>query len=215
MTAAFWLALCLAYQPDDPWTFKDEVQRDGRSILTFRTLELTDTPGTPFHKDDQPPPGAKYGTIALGPGGKVRLTVDFRQDTNMVRIGSIKDGRYRLYDRFVLGDSTHEFKKNLRIGDKDKTVSRTILLRKRGNGLAYAVRGYTEGAVVLNGKRVAALLTDCDSDGCFDGAARTASGSTSTATANSTPSPSNSPSAPSSPTAARPTCFVPAQTASA
>jgi hypothetical protein len=32
--------------------------------------------------------------------------------------------------------------RNLRIGDKDKTVSRTILLRKRGNGLAYAVRGY-------------------------------------------------------------------------
>src|SRR5438477_4820744 len=44
------------------------------------------------------------------------------------------------------------------------------MIRKRGDGLAWAVRGYTTGTVTLAGRRVAAVLTDGDADGCFDGA---------------------------------------------
>src|SRR5262249_37922796 len=43
-------------------------------------------------------------------------------------------------------------------------------LRKRGEGVAWAVRGYTTGTVTIGGKSVAAVLTDGDADGCFDGA---------------------------------------------
>src|SRR6266702_1925776 len=84
MTAAFCLALCLAFPPDDVWTFRDEAQREGRSVVTFRTVELTDAPGKPLHADDRPPPEVKHGTIALGPSGKLRLGLVFHAATNAV-----------------------------------------------------------------------------------------------------------------------------------
>lgn len=168
MTAVFCLALCLAFPPDDVWTFRDEAQREGRSMVTFRTVELTDAPGTPLHKDVRTPPGAKHGTIALGPGGKLRLALVFHAATNAVWLDADGDGRFDLAERFVLGAKPLEVAVNIPFGDK--TVPRTVLIRKRGDGLAYGVRGYAEGTVQLNGKRVAALLTDGDADGCFDGA---------------------------------------------
>jgi hypothetical protein len=53
----------------------------------------------------------------------------------------------------------------------DRTHERTLLIRKRGDGLAYAVRGYATGSLVLGGESCPAVLTDGDADGCFDGAA--------------------------------------------
>ena len=168
MTAAFWLAMCLAYPPDDVWVFHDRAQREGRSVVTFRTVELTDAPAQPLHAQDQPAPGAKYGTIALGHGGKLRLGLVFHAASNIAWLDADADGRFAVAERFMLGEQLHEVTVKAPFGDK--LATRTLLIRKRGDGVAYGVRGYTEGSVRLGGKRVAALLIDGDADGCFDGA---------------------------------------------
>lgn len=192
MIAAICLAWCLAMPPEDAWVFRDETQRAGRSVVSFRTVELTGAPGKPLDKDDQPPTGAKYGAIALGPGGKPRLGLVYHAATNAVWLDADGDGRFTPAERFVLGPKPHALTVNIPFADvgqvsapvqigqerspvlrpetASKSAARTLLIRQRGDGLAFAVQGYTEGAVRLHGKRVAALLTDGDADGCFDGA---------------------------------------------
>jgi hypothetical protein len=162
------LAWCLTVPPDDAWVFRDENQRARRSVVSFRTVELTGAPGKPLDKDDRPPAGAKHGAIAVGPGGKLRLGLVFHAATNAVWLDADGDGRFAPAERFILGPKPYAVTVNVPFGDK--TASRTLLVRKRDDGLAYAVQGYTEGSVRLNDKRVAALLTDGDADGCFDGA---------------------------------------------
>ena len=68
----FLLLLALAAPPDTGWKFVDESTHDGRSVLTFRTAELSETPGKPPHPDDALPLGAKFATLRLGPDGKQR-----------------------------------------------------------------------------------------------------------------------------------------------
>src|SRR5438046_4564519 len=124
MTAAFCLAMCLACPPDDAWVFRDEAQRDGRSVVAFRTVELTDTPAMPLHEQDRPPAGAKFGTIALGPGGRLRLGLVFHAATDTVWLDADGDGRFAPAERFVLGAKPHEVTVNLPFGEK--TARRTL-----------------------------------------------------------------------------------------
>ncbi|MBO0701125.1 MAG: hypothetical protein J2P46_22200, partial [Zavarzinella sp.] len=78
------------------------------------------------------------------------------------------DGRFATGERHTLGKDPVEVRVAFAVGEA--SVTRTVVLKRRGDGLAYAVRGYTAGSVTLGGKAYAALLTDGDADGCFDSA---------------------------------------------
>jgi len=163
------LLLAAAAPPGSDWKFVDESARGDRSVVTFRTVELADAPSRPLHPDDRPPAGARFGSVGLGPGGKHRLGVVWHHDTGALWFDADGDGRYSAAERVTLGDKPHEAKVAVPFGGGERQT-RTVMIRKRGDGLAWAVRGYTLGTVALNGKRVAAMLTDGDADGCFDGA---------------------------------------------
>ena len=170
MIALLLLAASAALPPSPgDWKFVDEPEVAGRSVLTFRTVELADGPAAPLHADDKPPPGAKFGSLGLGPGGRQRLPVVWHAATNTLWLDANGDGRFSPGERHTLGGKPLEAKVTIAFGDLGKQ-ERTVLVRKRGDGVAWAVRGYTAGTVSIGGKTVAAILTDGDADGCFDGA---------------------------------------------
>lgn len=159
-----------AAQPDPGgWKFVDEPALGGRSALTFRTAALADAPTLPLHADDKPPAGATFGSVGVGPGGRKRLGVVWHAGSSALWFDADGDGRYAATERHRLGDKPIEAKVTVPFGDQGKQ-ERTALVRKRGEGVAWAVRGYTAGTVTVGGKAVAAALTDGDADGCFDGA---------------------------------------------
>jgi hypothetical protein len=158
-----------AAAPAGDWKFVDDGSRGGRSVVTFRTVELADTPARPLDPADRPPPGAKFGAVALGPGGRHRLGVVWHAAAAALWFDADGDGRYAAAERVTLGASPHEARLSVPFGDGLRH-DRTVLVRKRADGLAWAVRGYTTGTVALNGRAVVAMLTDGDADGCFDGA---------------------------------------------
>lgn len=164
------LSLLLAMPPDtSEWRFVDEPSRDGRSMLTFRTVELAAAPATPLAKDEKPPAGSKFGSVRIGPGGERRLGVVWHAASGTLWFDADGDGRFSPAERHALGDKPIEAKVKVPVGDGPKR-EHTVLIRKRLDGVAWAVRGYTTGSVVVNGKQVAAILADGDADGCFDGA---------------------------------------------
>jgi hypothetical protein len=162
-------ALLAPAAPPGDWTFVDETTRDGRSLVTFRTVELSDTPTRPLDPADKPPAGSKFGSAGVGPGGRHRLGVVWHPVTNTLWFDADGNGRFSTAERHTLGDKPIEAKVNIPFGDGVKR-ERTVLIRKRGDGVAWAVRGYTTGTVTLRDKKVAAMLTDGDADGCFDSA---------------------------------------------
>jgi hypothetical protein len=147
----------------------DEPEIAGRSVLTFRTVELADGPTTPLHTDDKPPTGAKFGSVGLGAGGRQRLSIVWHASTNTLWFDANGDGRFSPSERHTLGGKPLEAKVSIAFGELGMQ-ERTVLIRKRGDGVAWAVRGYTAGTVSIGGKTIAAILTDGDADGCFDGA---------------------------------------------
>jgi hypothetical protein len=155
-------------QPPD-WKFVDESTRAGRSVLTFRTVDLADNPTRPLHAADKPPGGSKFGSVGLGPGGRKRLAVMWHTTTGALWFDADGDGRFAPTERYILADKPVEAKVSVPFDEK-VSHERTVLLRKRADGMAWAVRGYTSGSIVIGGKSVAAVLTDGDADGCFDGA---------------------------------------------
>jgi hypothetical protein len=165
------LALALAAPPDaGGWKFVDEARLGGRSILTFRTADLGPRPIRPLHPEDAPPPGSVFGAVPLGLRGAFRPGLVWHAATGTVWFDADGDGRYAASERHQLGPAPLAVQVNVPFAD-DRSEPRTLLIRRRGAGLAYAVRGYTTGRIVLGGKTVAAALTDGDADGCFDSAA--------------------------------------------
>ena len=156
-------------QSSPPWTFNDEVARDGRSMIVFRAVELGDVPPRPLHADDKAPAEAKFGDLRLGVGGAVRRAVVWQPDSGEIWLDADGDGRFSKTERHTLGKDALEVRIKFAIGEVP--VTRTILLKRRTAGLAYAVRGYAAGTVALKDKMYSALLADGDADGCFDGAA--------------------------------------------
>jgi hypothetical protein len=162
------LLAALAAPPDGGWKFVDEATCAGRPVVIFRTAEMSDTPARPLHRDDAAPLGANFGVVPLGPGGRHRLGLVWHAASNSVWLDADGDGRYSPAERHRLGDKPLEVKVTVPFGE-GTSEGRTLLVRRRGDGVAYAVRGYTIGSVTIGGKEVAALLTDGDADGCFDG----------------------------------------------
>jgi hypothetical protein len=169
MTPLALLVVSVAAPPGPDWKFVDESTHDGRSVVTFRTVELADSPSRPLHPDDRPPAGSRFGSAGLGPAGKHRLGIVWHADTSALWFDADGDGRYSAAERHTLGAKPLEARVSVPFGDGAKQT-RTVLIRKRGEGLAWAVRGYALGTLTLGGKPVAAMLTDGDADGCFDGA---------------------------------------------
>src|SRR4051812_48905140 len=163
------LLLTMTQTPPPAWTFKDELTRDGRPMAAFRAVELGDVPPRPLHADDKPPAGAKFGDLRLGPGGASRRLVVWHADTNALWLDADGDGRVAEAERHTPRMDPLEVRVPFPATDSKDT--RTVILKRRGDGLAAAVRGYMEGAITLGGQTYAALLTDGDADGCFDSAA--------------------------------------------
>jgi hypothetical protein len=167
MLPLVYLALGLG-APPPAWEFRDELDRDGRPMASFRTVDLGDAPPRPLHTDDKPPAGAKFGDLRLGPGGSARRMVVCHAETGSLWLDAHGDGRFASAERHTLGKTVLEVKTTFLLGDA--TVTRTLVVKRRGAGVAYAVRGYMSGSVTLGGKAYPALLTDGDADGCFDSA---------------------------------------------
>ncbi len=154
---------------DTDWRFVDEPTFAGRSVIAYRSIDLAEAPATPLHVDDRPLQNAKFGAMALGPDGKKRLGVVWHRASATVWLDADGDGRYAPGERHTLDSAPLTIPVTISFG-AGRSAERTILIRPRGDGLAYAVRGYTTGRLNLNGKAVPALLTDGDADGCFNGA---------------------------------------------
>jgi hypothetical protein len=150
------------------WEFRDELTRDGRPMAAFRTVDLGDAPPRPLNADDKPAAGSKFGDLRLGPRGATRRMVVWHADTGTLWLDADGDGRFASSERHTLGKDALEVRTTFPVGDA--SVTRTLVFKRRGDGIAYLVRGYMSGSVTLGGKAYPALLTDGDADGCFDGA---------------------------------------------
>jgi hypothetical protein len=138
-------------------------------MAAFRTVDLGETPPRPLHADDKPPAGPKFGDLRLGPGGVTRRMIVWHAQTGALWVDADGDGRFAATERHTLGKDPIEVRTTFPMGDA--TVTRTLVFKRRGDGIAYCVRGYMSGSVTLGGKTYPALLTDGDADGCLDGAA--------------------------------------------
>ena len=168
MTPLLLLAATLSGDPAARWKFVDETSHAGRSVTTYRTVELADAPAVPLHAADRPPAGAKFGAAGVGPGGRKRLAVVWHAATGTLWLDADGDGRFAAAERHALAAKPLEA--SIALPADGGSVPRTLLVRRRGDGVAWAVRGYTAGSVTVAGKPVAAMLTDGDADGGFDGA---------------------------------------------
>lgn len=163
------LLLALLFAPP-PWQFRDDSQADGRSVSPARPVELAATPARPLHPDDKPPPGSRYGSAQLGPSGAHRIPLVWHAATNTLWLDADADGRYTAAERVAL-NGVYAAAVTIPFGN-GVAPRRTLLIRRRGDGVAWAVRGYTQGPVEIAGKPVPARLTDGDADGAFDSAGR-------------------------------------------
>src|SRR5713101_542777 len=97
------LSAALSAPPGD-WTFVDEAARGGRSMVTFRTVELAATPTRSLDPADKAPAGARFGSVGVGPGGRHRFGVDWHSATGILWFDADGDGRFAEKERHVLGD---------------------------------------------------------------------------------------------------------------
>jgi hypothetical protein len=155
--------------PEPAWRFVDEAEFTGRSLLTYRALELCAQPVFTVHPDDRPPAGAVFSVLALGPGGKTRLGLVWHAASDVLWLDADGDGRFAPHERHKLGQGLLPIRVAIPFG-AGRSHDRTVLVRRRGDRLSYAVRGFTTGTVTVDGKPIAALLVDGNADGCFDGA---------------------------------------------
>jgi hypothetical protein len=161
--------------PSARWEFRDSATHAGRSIVTFRPVELTDKPVRPLHPDDRPPGKARYGVLPIGNRTDAQPSIIWIPDApggQEVWIDADGDGRFQPAERHRFDRPSLEVQLPVTIarGDKLTTHQRTILIRRKisDDGLSYAVRGYVAGRLELNGQVYDALLTDHNADGCFD-----------------------------------------------
>lgn len=168
MTPFLLMALAASAPPGD-WAFRDEAAHAGRSVLLFRTVELADKPNRPLHPSDKLPAGSRFGVLALGAGRAQRLAVVWHAGSGALWVDADADGRFAPSERHALAAGPLALKVAIPLGTATRT--RTLLIRRRGDGLAHAVRGYVTGPLTLGGQTYRAMLTDGDADGVFDGAA--------------------------------------------
>src|SRR5947208_17099354 len=104
------LLLTAVADPPGGWKFVDEASCAGRSVMTFRTVDLADAPTRPLHAEDKPPVGSKFGSVGLGPGGRKRLAVVWHAASGSLWFDADGDGRFAPAERHTLGDKPLEAK---------------------------------------------------------------------------------------------------------
>ena len=172
------LPLLFAADADVPsarWEFRDSATHAGRSMLTFRPVELADKPVRPLHPDDHPPGKPRYGVLPIGNRPAAQPSIVWIPDAPggpEVWIDADGDGQFQPAERHRFDRSSLEVQIPVTIANGHNVTrpKRTVLLRRRtsGDGLSYAVRGYVAGRLELDGQLYDALLTDHNADGCFD-----------------------------------------------
>jgi hypothetical protein len=176
MLCLLFVPIVLASQPAAAkWEFRDEAAYAGRSLLTFRAVELGDSPVSPLAEGDRPAAKAQYGLLPIGTESSEYPALVWLPEVGQVWLDGDGDGRFAAAERHALGAAPLEIPVLLSIrnaGEKPQRLKRTIILRRAADGgLRYAVRGYVAGTIRFGNKDYAALLTDGNGDGCFDSAA--------------------------------------------
>ncbi len=169
------LTLTLALPPAPPhWEFRDQAAHAGRSLLTFRAVDLVEAPVRPLKPEDRPPAGARFSLLPVGTEAGGLLLV-WLPGPGEVWLDGDGDGRFAAAERHKLGARPLEVPVLVSMrqpGGEVRRLKRTLVLRRSaGGGLRYAVRGHVAGKLCLGGQEYAALLVDGNADGCFDSAA--------------------------------------------
>jgi hypothetical protein len=162
----FFLVLTLLTAPPE-WKFVDSPMLANRSVLIYRNVELADKPTRPLHAEDVPPKGSKFGSIILGQGGRQRLAVVWHEASKTLWLDKNNNGKFEAEERHQLSEKPLELKLAIPF-DADNSATRTVLIRPRNEGVAWAVRGYTQGSISIAGKPYQVAITDGNADGCFD-----------------------------------------------
>jgi hypothetical protein len=163
----FFLVMTILAPPE--WKFVDSNLLGNRPVVTYRSVELVDKPTRPLYAMDVPPTGSKFGSIVLGQGDRLRLTLVWHESSKTLWLDQNNDGRFEPDERYQLSTKPLELKLPIRFDD-DNSATRTVLIRQRQEGIAWAVRGYTQGSISIAGKSYQAALADGNADGCFDSA---------------------------------------------
>src|SRR5262245_14611261 len=127
------LPLTLA-QPPAPasWEFRDQAAHAGRSLLTFRAVELADAPVRPLRPEARPPAPARFSLLPVGtaPGG---LALVWLPESGEVWLDADGDGRFAAAERHKLGASPLEVPALLKVrapGGAARRLRRTVVLRR-------------------------------------------------------------------------------------
>jgi len=166
-TFLYLLAQLVSADAPDVWNFVDAANHRERSVLTFRTVDLVSQPRKLLSPNEQPPAGARFSELPVGPGGQHRVAVVWHSPSGALWIDGNADGRFGPSERHTLTGESIDTKITIPFGATEKH-ERTLVVRKRGDGLAYALRGYLTGSLTIGKASYRALLTDGDADGCFD-----------------------------------------------
>ncbi len=169
----YFLMVLLAAAPlASSWQFHDAAEHAGRSLLAYRRVELGEQPPRPLRPDDQPPGKALYGLLPVGDTPDSSLAVVWLPESRQVWLDADGDGRFARGERHRLDSPSLEVSASVvfqRPGHERRTVQRTLVLRRTGDGgLRYAVRGYVTGKLQQGTQAYAVLLADGNADGCFD-----------------------------------------------
>lgn len=176
------LAAALGFSADGDetgagFTFHDSATCDGRSVLHFRTLEFAKTPVRPITLAVPAGSGALYGLLPVGSDPDAALAVVWDPTASggpELWVDGNGDGKLTVEEGHAFANKEIDIPVfvTVRSGDEARRLPRTIIFRRSavGGGLSYAVRGYASGTLNVGGKDYAALLTDGNADGCFDGA---------------------------------------------
>lgn len=151
--------------------FRDEAEVDGRPVVVFRPIDLVDEPSRPLRWDEPMPEGTRFGLARVGRSPEAALAVAWDAGGRTLWIDADADGRLAPDERHALG-SGEEVAVAVTIIDEDEDGGprdRTLLVRPGllGGPPRWAVRGFMEGTVTIDGEPKRALLVDGDADGCF------------------------------------------------
>ncbi len=175
----FVLAIGTAPEPATvaQFTFQDAATHAGRSILSFRPVDLGMTPVRPVSFANAPGAGTQYGLIPLGPDRATALTIAWdakAPDGPRLWLDANNDGQFSAAESHRVNGKEIELVVDLMVPSANGPTPfrRTLIVRPAPltGGLYYAVRGYAVGSLNMGGKNYQALLTDGNADGCFHAA---------------------------------------------
>ncbi len=166
------LILLAAAPPPSPWQFHDAAAHEGRSLLAYRRVELSEKPPRPLQPNERPPAKALYGLLPVGDTPASFLAVVWLPESQQVWLDADGDGRFDPSERHQLSSPSLEVSAAIvfqRPGSERRKVQRILVLRRTADGgLRYAVRGYVTGTLQQGAQTYAVLLADGNADGCFD-----------------------------------------------